>query len=354
MVSNFPAVSVIVPVYNAAPFLSESLPFLLEQQGKACEVIAIDDASTDDSRAILKTFEHRYPQLRVESFTRNQGVSAARNRGLELAQGRYVLFVDADDRLHPGAVEELLLDADRHQSDIILFQHRRITPEGWVLQQTDAQQERIFQLSDVRQFRVAFDCAACNLMAWNGFYRREALGNLHFQPFPNGEDVLFGVQAFCRVRTLLVSPLVLYDYVGRTGTASSKKNERHCTSAIDVTCEIAACMQNSPFYPAVKDLLFRKIRCMTHGLVLNVLLAVPRPERGVCWNYWFGHLAPVYVASDLVPPRQRWIYRLVFRTHSRLMVLWMLRMPIQVKAGLLSSTVLRRAWVRYRMRSDDT
>lgn len=347
-VSESPAVTVIVPVYNAARFLPEGLPLLLERQGEACEVIAVDDASTDNSLEILREHGRAHPQLRIETLPANRGVSAARNRGLELARGRYVLFVDADDRLQPGAVEALLRDADRFQPDIILFQHRRVTPEGRLLKLSGVPPERIYQLSDPRQYRVAFDNAAGNLMAWNGFYRREALGDLRFQPFPNGEDVLFGVQAFCRAQTLLVSPRTLYDYVERMGTASRRKNARHCISAIDVACEIVSSMQASPLYPEVRNLLFRKIRCMTHGLVLTVLLAVPQSDRPVCWKHWFDRLTPVYLGTDLVPSRQRWIYRLAFGSRSRWIVLLLLRLPIQIKAWLLSSSLLRKRWIRLR------
>ena len=346
--SECPAVSVIVPVYNAARFLPESLPLLLERQGDACEVIAVDDASTDNSLEILREYGREHSLLRIETFPANRGVSAARNRGLELARGRYVLFVDADDRLQPDAVEALLRDADRYQPDIIFFQHRRITPEGRLLTPPGVPPERIFQLSDPLQYRVAFDCAAGNLMAWNGFYRRGALGDLRFQPFPNGEDVLFGVQAFCRARTLLISPRVLYDYVERTGTASRIKNARHCISAIDVACGIVSSMQTSPFYHVIRNLLFRKIRCMSHGLVLTVLRAVPPPNRPVCWKHWFDRLTPVYLDTDLVPSRQRWIYRLAFRSRSRWVALLLLRLPIQIKAWLLSFPFLRRRWILLR------
>ena len=347
-VSESPAVTVIVPVYNAARFLPEGLPLLLERQGEACEVIAVDDASTDNSLEILREHGRAHPQLRIETLPANRGVSAARNRGLELARGRYVLFVDADDRLQPGAVEALLRDADRFQPDIILFQHRRVTPEGRLLKLSGVPPERIYQLSDPRQYRVAFDNAAGNLMAWNGFYRREALGDLRFQPFPNGEDVLFGVQAFCRARTLLVSPRTLYDYVERTGTASRVKSLKHCRSAIDVTECMVRSMQANKKYGIVKDILFRKTRCMSHGVTITILMALPRPVRRVCWQHWFDRLGPVFLGGDLVPEHLRWLYRFIFWTRNRGFVWLLLYLPVQVKGWLLSFPLLKQCWLQVR------
>lgn len=94
-----PKYSIIVPVYNAARFLRECIDSVLLQSYLDWELLLIDDCSTDGSRAICAEYEKKDPRVRVFVQAQNQGVSAARNLGLEHIQGEYVLFLDSDDFL---------------------------------------------------------------------------------------------------------------------------------------------------------------------------------------------------------------------------------------------------------------
>lgn len=96
--------SVIVPVYNAARFLPQCLDSLLGQTYMNLEIICVDDGSTDDSLAVLKEYAAKDERIKV-MHQENAGVSAARNRGLALATGELITFVDADDWLEPDAYE---------------------------------------------------------------------------------------------------------------------------------------------------------------------------------------------------------------------------------------------------------
>ena len=90
--------SVVVPCYNVEGYLSRCLSSLVHQDidGSAYEVIAVDDGSTDSTGEICDRYAKEYPQVKVVHQA-NRGVGAARNAGLDLARGKYLLFVDADD-----------------------------------------------------------------------------------------------------------------------------------------------------------------------------------------------------------------------------------------------------------------
>jgi len=103
-VTRDPQVSIIVPAYNYAAFLPHALQSALVQPRELCEVIVVDDGSTDDTPQILDRFSSR---VRVVSQS-NQGLSAARNAGIAAARGRWLLFLDADDLLSPDAVRSQL------------------------------------------------------------------------------------------------------------------------------------------------------------------------------------------------------------------------------------------------------
>ena len=102
-----PLISVIVPVYNVGGYIQGCLDALLAQTYPNMEIILVDDASTDGSGAACDGYASRNPQIYVIHLPRNQGPSAARNEGVRRAQGAFISFVDADDRVEPDLLEKL-------------------------------------------------------------------------------------------------------------------------------------------------------------------------------------------------------------------------------------------------------
>ena len=90
-------VSIIIPVYNVKNYLGQCLESVIQQDFIDYEIICVDDASTDNSGNILDAYEKQYDMIQVIRHTKNRGLSAARNTGLEQATGKYVWFVDSDD-----------------------------------------------------------------------------------------------------------------------------------------------------------------------------------------------------------------------------------------------------------------
>ncbi|MBR6018088.1 MAG: glycosyltransferase [Paludibacteraceae bacterium] len=98
-----PLVSVIVPLYNASPYITEALDSVLQSTYRPIEVVVMDDGSTDDSLRVAQAYAERHPEVRVLSQA-NAGVSAARNHAIREARGTYILPVDADDRISPDYI----------------------------------------------------------------------------------------------------------------------------------------------------------------------------------------------------------------------------------------------------------
>ena len=115
-------VSVIIPVYNTASYLPQCLDSILNQSFDSLEVICIDDGSTDNSLEILKKYASSDSRIRIIT-QQNQGVSAARNKGLKFAQGEYVLFVDSDDWIESNIIEKSLM-LMQNGIDILAFSIR--------------------------------------------------------------------------------------------------------------------------------------------------------------------------------------------------------------------------------------
>ena len=113
-------ISVIVPAYNAEPYLETCLNSLLAQTYRETEVILVDDGSTDNSGRLCDAFARKDARLRV-LHKENGGASSARNAGLCAATGKYVYFLDSDDRVVPEFLEKLLDSAETNGSDLVFF-----------------------------------------------------------------------------------------------------------------------------------------------------------------------------------------------------------------------------------------
>ena len=115
-------VSIIVPVYNTKDYLACCIESLLGQTYTELEIILVDDGSTDDSLDICRNYQMLDSRIHV-LHQNNQGVSAARNLGLDAATGDYITFVDSDDELCLNAIEILLNCIRKNQGDIAAGKH---------------------------------------------------------------------------------------------------------------------------------------------------------------------------------------------------------------------------------------
>lgn len=115
-------ISIIIPVYNVEKYLHECLDSIINQTFKDLEIICVDDGSTDKSSEILEEYEQKDKRFTVISQP-NKGVSAARNRGMQQAKGKYIMFVDSDDYIASNACELIYNSAEEKRCDILLFPH---------------------------------------------------------------------------------------------------------------------------------------------------------------------------------------------------------------------------------------
>ena len=227
--NNVPVVSVIIPVYNAEKFIDSCLDSVLSQSLKEIEVICVDDGSTDATERILGEYAGRDGRVRVIR-TQNRGAGAARNTGLKLAKGRYVVFWDADDTFRRDALEKMALRCEGLSADLCLCSARKRDDETGTVYASGAYLNRkllprheLFNRRTLPQY--IFNVSAN--IPWNKMLRREFVLScgLQFQELPHANDVFFSMTALYRARRIcaLKDPLVIYRVENRgslTGTAS--------------------------------------------------------------------------------------------------------------------------------------
>lgn len=178
---NTPLVSIIMPMYNAGRFVGECVDSVLAQDMPDWELLVVDDGSTDASAAIVAgRMAAAGGRLRLLSQS-NSGVSAARNRALDEARGRYVMFVDADDVLPPGALSAYA-DAARGLGypDMLRCEYTAVDADGAPLFASKA-------AMNTRSGFVAMDsaafyrrCVRSEFFLWLLWIRRECIGTLRF------------------------------------------------------------------------------------------------------------------------------------------------------------------------------
>ncbi|MGV9941137.1 glycosyltransferase family 2 protein [Streptomyces sp. NPDC003401] len=207
-----PDVSVIIGAYEAMPYLVECLASVEAQSldPARVEVIAVDDGSTDGSGDCLEEFAARVPMaVTVIRQANSGGPSGPRNVGLAKATGRYVFFLDADDRLGPEALERMVAMADRNGTDVVLGRvegvNRKAPRSMWgkTLERTDVFSSNIkFTLSAQKLFRRA-------LLERHGIRFDESLWT--------GEDAVFTMEAYLRADGVsVVADHTCYYLVGRS------------------------------------------------------------------------------------------------------------------------------------------
>ncbi len=125
-----PVVTIITPIFNASPWLEEMLASVAVQTFGEWEHILVDDCSTDDSVALIERAAAKDQRIRLLKLSTNRGPAYARNRALEVAKGRYVAFLDADDLWLPEKLEHCLEFIERKQCSFVYHAFRYLSADG--------------------------------------------------------------------------------------------------------------------------------------------------------------------------------------------------------------------------------
>ncbi len=234
-----PKVTVIIPVYNAKPYLQRCLDSVLKQTHQNVEVLAVNDGSRDGSRRILERNAIADSRLRIIDQP-NQGQGVARNRALDEATGEYILFVDADDWIEPLTLELCLARAERDRSDFVHF--------DWKLASRIPHRPKAFNYFNIRNIwkRDVLDGDECDeLMDTVSFftvtslYRRDFLDR-HSIRYGEGyvyEDIPFYALAanFATRVSLVHSPLYIIQPNMSSTTQTAVDTDRHAVGHLAAT-----------------------------------------------------------------------------------------------------------------------
>ena len=252
MIKN-PKFSIIIPVYNVENYLSECLDSLIHQTLEDIEIICVNDGSNDQSEYVLKAYANLDPRIHIIE-KKNGGVSSARNIGLEIATGEYILFTDSDDYLELTACERVYYEILDHSPDIVVFgMHlfpRHPQPAEWLIYNSNL---RVISYWNNGINALLYENGSTPFV-WRECFKREFLleNKLIFdEGLWLSEDLVFLFKAFPNANRIIYIPDKLYHY--RWERNNSAMNKASCNlfrkyqSHIDAVEKIAQYWEENKF-----------------------------------------------------------------------------------------------------------
>ena len=280
-----PLFSIIIPVYNVAPYLHECLDSVLNQTFGDWESICVDDGSKDDSGVILDKFADRDSRFRVV-HKQNGGVSSARNVALDLAKGDWILFLDSDDLLRNDALLTLAKNTEiANHVDMIAFRFLRFQELKTKIRWPN-HKSKLVRFVDIRK-----DVSILELYWGFGekIYRRELLSDIRFKPFKRGEDVLFLTECLGRANLVIMTNEYLYGYRQRQDSVT-----KTCIDRQGIEEKFQWNLAIFDLYHTMgKKIQRRRVSSLFLSMASQVPLLISKSkcsDQHHLWNGWYGML----------------------------------------------------------------
>lgn len=243
-----PKISIVIPVYNAERFLPECLQSLTDQIFSDLEIICIDDGSTDNSLHILNSYATRCKKIIVLT-QHHAGQGAARNLGVNIAHGRYIGFVDADDYIAPMLYNRLLAVCEQQQVDIAVCRAWTVdvhSEECHPLHMWDTLPAGIYTQQDIAG--LDFFNTGCSPVLWNKLIRSEIVKTHPSTNQPRGQDFLALIDFIAASNKIQFIDDRLYYYRHHRSSVMAQPKSLTTISA-DLITESIALRKIALYYP---------------------------------------------------------------------------------------------------------
>lgn len=279
--------SIIVPVYNVKPYLRECVDSILMQTYKDYEVILIDDGSTDGAETLCDEYAKQENIICIHQ--KNQGLSAARNNGIALAKGEYLMFVDSDDCYEQNNLLERIAQKTSG-TDIVVFNWKEFQDEKKY--EECKVKEYLSQIQKEYADGVSFlqDVTTMPLYPWYSWiyaYRREFWVEQGFR-FPVGrkyEDVALTYKVLLAAGKILTAPDVWYCYrTARVGAITHTLKYQTEVDKLRSIEENIYDVQNRNLPEALKENLCNNFSCLYYSALIQSFRIEPKEDREKFWE----------------------------------------------------------------------
>ena len=250
-----PKVSIIVPVYNEEEYVSTCLDSLINQTLDDIEIILIDDNSTDNSLNILLDYAKKYPNIKVYHNEKNIGQGASRNRGLSLATGEYIGFVDSDDYVSCTMYEDMYKSVlNNNYPELVTTEILFVKDDVYANRDLEflvIGKEKIINPIQDKSAVIFESPAVCNKI-----FRRDTLKGFYFVEDSLFEDIPFSYTKYMEASKVVTVPNINYFYrrdINRGVSSVNYKENNHITDIFKVLDRLESDMKESSRYEVFKD-----------------------------------------------------------------------------------------------------
>ena len=231
--SEWPLVTIGIPVYNVEPYIEKCLLSVLNQTYQNLEILVVDDLGTDKSMQIVMELQASHPlghRIKIIRHLENKGLGEARNTAIENAQGQFLCFVDSDDYIEPKTIEILLKEAESHDTDAVFASSRKIVYGTGEEVPTFTYDKKVVLIGkDVFANYLCQDLRwHIGINAWNILFKLDFLqkNNLRFAARKD-EDALFLSDFYSEIESAVLLPDITYNYVLRPGSIMGNQIREH-------------------------------------------------------------------------------------------------------------------------------
>ena len=264
-----PDVSVIVAAWKAARTVNHAVQSALASTGVAVEVIVVDDASPDDTWCVLQQLAATDPRIVIDKLTINGGPSAARNRAISLAKGRYVAVLDADDTVMPERFRTLIAMADSQKADLIVDNMIEVDAEGqtigagFFLKSEPFQTQRSIDLQMWVAFNQPMKAGDC-IGYLKPLIRKATLDKTRAAYDPllrNSEDYYLVADMLARGARMTYTPQAGYRYTRAAGSTSHRLKPEQTKAWLEAEARFAV-RHDAHLTPTEHDALAHRMRTL--------------------------------------------------------------------------------------------
>lgn len=262
-------VSIIMPAYNVENTIGRAIDSVLKQTYKEIELVIIDDGSTDKTVDIIHHYKSRDSRIKYVTI-QNSGVSIARNLGIEMASGDYLMFLDSDDFFSHEAVSNLLKISIEHSADMVSGSYKKIEPDKEFDENTwlkagvytkDKLEKEIYpNLFSSKSLKDLVPLTFCTKI-----YSSELIKNNKIKFTPNikiGEDNLFSIKCFLKTNKFIYVPNNhFYNYVTNYNSVTNNYIKNCWEDQKEYLFELEKLSKQNPEYNLIQQIPYAKLRC---------------------------------------------------------------------------------------------
>lgn len=256
-------ISIIVPVYGVEKYLDRCIKSLVNQKNVNIEIILVDDGAVDRSPQICDTWAKKDGRIKV-IHKENGGLSDARNKGLKIANGRYIAFVDSDDWIEQNLYRTLLDAINETKSDIACCKIARVQEKASNFKNEILSGNYEIYSTTEAMYELIMD-RKIQQVVWNKLYKRETLENIWFEVGKYNEDEFWSYQVIGQAGQVVIVDYVGYYYLQRNSSIMGSRYSARRLDAVEAKTLRQSYLEK--FYPSLKvigkiNLLYT---CLYHG-----------------------------------------------------------------------------------------